>query len=245
MLRTFGEPPIFVDVAGEWPPEVVALHGWGRTRRDFATALAGLSFAALDLPGFGASPPPPSPWGSRDYAERVLEFLEGSVARPVVLVGHSFGGRIAVRCAAARPDLVRALVLTGAPVARVAGTGRRPSMRYRLIRRARRLGLISEEAVERARKRHGSPDYADASPIMRGVLGRVLPEDYSDDLRSIRQPVMLLWGSEDVEVPPEVARLASEMLANSRMTVVPGAGHDIPWTNAPALRNAVEEALVA
>ena len=75
---------------------------------------------ALDLPGFGRSAPPDAPWGAADYAEAVVPVLD-AMTRPVVVVGHSFGGRVAVTLAAERPDDVGALVLTGVPLLHRAG----------------------------------------------------------------------------------------------------------------------------
>src|SRR5437764_447469 len=78
---------------------------------DFDRTLQGVDAVALDLPGFGATPPPASAWGSADYATAVADAID----EPMVILGHSLGGRVAAYLAALRPDLVRALVLTGAP----------------------------------------------------------------------------------------------------------------------------------
>ena len=101
---------------------------------------------AIDLPGFGATPPPSGATGAYGYAERLVPVMEG-LPRPPVLLGHSFGGRVAVVLAATRPDLVSSLVLTGVPLTRRTG-GRRPAVGYRLARRAHRWGLLSDDRME-------------------------------------------------------------------------------------------------
>ena len=97
----------FAERHGESPAKVVALHGWGRTRADWNATLQGYDALALDLPGFGATPAPDSGWSTSEYAEWVGECLDEVVSsggeRPV-LVGHSFGGRVAVRLAATIPS---------------------------------------------------------------------------------------------------------------------------------------------
>ena len=242
MLRTFGEPPLFVEAMGQWPPTVVALHGWGRDRTDFAKALDGFDAASVDLPGFGMTPAPDEPWGTEQYAERVVALLE-EVGRPVVLVGHSFGGRVAVRLAARRPGLVRSLVLTGAPIARLDGPRRRPALGYRVVRWAHRVGLVPEGLMERARQKYGSADYAAAEGVMRSILVRVLGEDYADDLARIDVPVALVWGRHDADVPVAVAEAARDALADARLVVVPDAGHALPWQQPESLRDAIDKAV--
>ena len=152
MLTGFADGAVLGERYGEGDVSVVALHGWQRTHRDFATVLAGGPGAvALDLPGFGATPPPPDPWGSAAYADAVTPVLE-ALGGPVVVVGHSFGGRVAIQLALAAPDRVRALVLCGVPqIAPTATTGR-PNPIYRAIRAARRFGLVSEARLDRARR---------------------------------------------------------------------------------------------
>lgn len=250
---------MFGDVWGPGPSRVVALHGWMRTHADFARSVGpdaaggALPVLAVDLPGFGASPPPREEWGSTQYATAVASLLSAprgpgrpgyvaGIAPPVVVLGHSFGGRVAVRLAAARPDLVGALVLTGVPLVPRAA-GRRPRLAYRAVRRLRKAGVVSEERLERARMRYGSEDYRRAQGVMRGVLVRTVNERYDDDLASLRCPVELVWGDDDDAAPIEVARTVAERVPGATLTVCPGAGHLTPLTVPGELRAAVERCL--
>src|SRR5439155_342890 len=152
------------------PPAVIGLHGWGRNRADLSQALVGLDALVVDLPGFGASPPPAEAWGAAGYAQAVIPVLK-ECPDPAVVLGHSFGGRVAVCLAAQHPARVRALVLTGVPLLRRVGV-RRPPFRYRVLRSLHHAGLLSDQRMERARSRHGSRDYRAASGVMRDVLVR-------------------------------------------------------------------------
>src|SRR5207248_3924390 len=72
-------------------------------------ALAG---TAIDLPGFGFSPPPPrSRYALSDHATVVIGLISRLGTGPVHLIGNSMGGAICTRVAARRPDLVRSLIL--------------------------------------------------------------------------------------------------------------------------------------
>ena len=224
------------------PAPVVALHGWGRSRLDWAGVLSATGGLALDLPGFGATPPPAEAMGAAGYAaalERVLAALDG----PVVVAGHSFGGRVAVHLAVRRPAAVAGLVLAGTPLVRLPGPRPRASLRYRTVRAARRLRLVPEATLERARRRHGSADYRAAVGVMRDVLVRVVGESYEEQLGAVGCPVRLVWGEDDRVVPPVVAERALTLLASGTLTVLPGVGHDVPAQAPAALATAIRELL--
>jgi pimeloyl-ACP methyl ester carboxylesterase len=206
---------------------------------DESGGLDAMASVALDLPGFGATPPPPEAWGSAEYAAAVAPVL-AELEVPTVVVGHSFGGRVAVHLAAAQPGLVKALVLTGVPLVRQAAGSRRPPLRYRVGRALYGRGLVGEDRMETLRQRYGSPDYRAATGVMRQVLVRTVNETYDDQLRALRCPVELVWGDDDTEVPVSVAETAARLLARPNLTVCRGAGHLVPLTAPDALRQAIE-----
>jgi pimeloyl-ACP methyl ester carboxylesterase len=219
---------VFAEVSDGPGPLIAGLHGWARDRNDLRTALAKYRRIVVDLPGFGLSAVPPAAWGAADYAACVAAVLqEHHGGEPAVVVGHSFGGRVAVCLAAARPDLVRGLVLCGVPLLRDSGADV-PPLGYRVARRAHRLGLLSGQRFEVIRRARGSDDYNAASGIMREVLVRVVNESYDGQLSAITCPVAMLWGSADQAVPPSMAGRASALLPAPVVTeVIEGAGHDV------------------
>ena len=246
-LTAFAGGALFGERFGDSGREatVLALHGWGRTHADFAATLRGLDAVALDLPGFGASPPPPEAWGAEDYAAAVAAVLP-ALAAQVVVLGHSFGGRVAVHLAVRDPERVSALVLTGVPLLPASGVPRRrPPMAYRVARSLHARSVIGAARMERWRERYGSPDYLAARGVMRDVLVRAVNESYEEQLRQLRCPVELVWGSDDPQVPLSVAEAAAALVRDTRLTVCPGAGHDTPRTVPDVLRAAVERALAA
>jgi pimeloyl-ACP methyl ester carboxylesterase len=255
VLRTFADGGLIGSSSGIARPDVLALHGWARTHRDFDGVVAAiegdgpadgpadppLDAIALDLAGFGSAPAPPEPWGTPEYA-RAVALVMADMAPRIVIVGHSFGGRVALHLAAGWPDRVHALVLTGVPL-RPPETGRRPSRRFRLARRLHRAGLIGEGRMEAFRQRHGSADYRNAEGVMRQVLVKTLAERYDEALASIRCPVELVWGDDDADAPLEMARAASASLAHASWTVCAGAGHLTPLTVPRVLHRSVRHAL--
>lgn len=238
---------LFAERLGSDPPRVLALHGWGRRGADFAGALAGLDAICLDLPGFGASPPPSTPIGAAGYAEAIGPAYELFDSPPVV-VGHSFGGRVAVAREHGWPGSAAGLVLVGSPlVRRPDAARRRPPLAFRAARRANRWGLISDDVMERHRRRHGSADYRAATGVMRDILVIAVNESYETELTHLDAPVTLLWGENDAEVPVSVAETAAGLIrsggAEVELEVVPDIGHHVPLQSPERLRGAVEEML--
>lgn len=231
MLQAFSGGSIFGERHGIGAPTVLALHGWGRTRADFAAVLTGMDAVALDLPGFGSSPEPAEATGAAGYAAMVSPVLE-EMAAPVTVVGHSFGGRVAVKLAVTHPDLVGALVLTGVPLVRPPGyTPPAPARRYRVARWLHSKGVLSDAAMERQRQRHGSADYRAARGVMRDVLVIVVNETYEGDLPNVACRIDMVWGELDGVIPVAVMEVAARLATGSpevTTEVVPAAGHLLP-----------------
>ena len=163
----------------------------------------------------------------------------------VIVVGHSFGGRVAVQLAAARPDLVTGLVLSGVPLLRPSSRVKAP-IRYRAIRRANDWGLISQSRLDQARNRFGSADYRAAQGVMRDVLVRVVNESYDPQLRRLECPVGLCWGALDTAAPFSMAKDASKLMRNlEAFNVSERSGHDVHRQDPELFRGTIEEIVEA
>lgn len=229
----------FAERFGDGEPQVVALHGWARNRSDWTDTLTGTDALAVDLPGFGATPTPPSGWSTSEYAAWLAEIL-GEMHRPVLL-GHSFGGRVAIQLAASQPDLIRGLVLTGVPFFR-SRSHSRPPLGFRMARSAHANGLISDETMEKYRHKYGSDDYRATSGHMRDVLVKAVNEEYAVQLDTIARaelPVRLVWGEADDVSPLWMAQRAAHIL-DAPFVVVPNSGHLLDRRISVSLRSAIE-----
>jgi pimeloyl-ACP methyl ester carboxylesterase len=118
-LVSLGDMEIFVRTAPAREPDAepaVFVHGLAGSASNWTDLMGLLSDEftchALDLPGFGYSPPPPSRSYSIDaHTQSVVRLIEKRARGPVHLFGNSLGGAIATRLAGTRPDLVRTLTL--------------------------------------------------------------------------------------------------------------------------------------
>lgn len=240
MLTTVGTSALVAEKFGSGPTEILALHGWGRNGTDFARILSSHNGLALHLPGFGPASEPPAAWSTADYAQEIAQALEGM--GPLVVVGHSFGGRIAVRLAAAHPHLVSHLVLTGVPLTRVTGPSK-PKLRFQIAKALHRVKILPDQAMESARQKYGSQDYRMASGVMREILVRVIAEDYLDDATRVSCPVTMVWGEGDKPAPVGAAKRALEFFPQATLRVVSGAEHLLEGTLEHEVASAVADAL--
>lgn len=225
---------------------MVLLHGWGSSAESLSPIAKALEdrfrVYALDLPGFGWTPAAATTWGTWEYASYVEAFMNGVGISEAGLVGHSFGGRIALVLAAQRPDRIRDLVL-------VASAGIRPKrgvVRYvkvsaaKLAKRVFSLplwGRLGERIVAGIYGRVGSRDYRNAGP-MRATLVKVVAEDLRGLLSSIRVPTLIIWGDKDQEVPRSSMQIMARGIRGSQLEIFEGAGH-FPFVDRPDRFNRV------
>lgn len=214
---------------------VLALHGWGASRRlmtpaaDRLAALGHRMFA-LDLPGFGDTPAPPNAWSVPDYASFVLTALDALDLERVHLFGHSFGGRISLVLGADHAGRIGKLILADS-----AGVPPKPSWsnqaRLKTYRTARQ---VLEAAGARGlaqtlrgwyNARYGSADYQQASGVMRETFVRVVNQDLRPFAARVQRPVLLFWGDRDEDTPLWQGRELERLIPDAGLVVLAGAGH--------------------
>lgn len=243
VLSSFAGGTLFGARTGDGQPHVLALHGWRKDHTDLSKIVDGFDAISLDLPGFGATPEPRELWGAKEYANAVLPVLS-ELTRPVVVVGHSFGGRVALHLAADQPDLIDAVVLTGAPLLRKPATAKKPSVSYRAIKFANRIGVVSDARFEQERRKRGSADYRAATGMMRDIFVRLVNESYEAQLAQVSCHVEMVWGEHDTEAPLAIAKEAAQLLKDVNMTVVPGGSHWLPVEDPEPVREAIRKCLL-
>jgi len=214
---------------------MVFLHGWGGSR----DSLRGIGVLfqhthtvhLVDLPGFGEAAAPPSDWSTINYTDLIQQYVLDRLKGTVVVVGHSFGGRVAVRLAARHLPTVKALVLMGVPGLPQQRFSRRAVRRWwiRTLRRAviALQPLIGARGVEWHTRSYGSKDYLAAGEL-RSVFVRVVNEDLSESAAAIDCPTLLLWGTDDAETPPWLAERYREIIGKrAKLELLPRKDHHL------------------
>lgn len=206
---------------------VLFLHGWrsdGSVWNDIAKKLHTEKYSvyALDLPGFGGSPIPKTSFTVSEYVDTVIGFMEKMNMRNVVLIGHSFGGRIAIKLASSHPKQVKKLVLVDSACFTNPSKQR---MKYaaKLVK-----PLFSFSFMQGLRSKIysvlGASDYL-ATPFLRKTLVNVIEEDLSESLPHINSPTLLIWGEDDRETPLSGGKKIADQIRGSRLEILSGAGH--------------------
>src|SRR5262249_54386379 len=155
-------------------------------------------------------------WGAHEYAALLNGALPEIASQPVVAVAHSFGGRVAVCAAAARPGLYAGLVLTGVPLLRRAGAVKVPR-ELRIARVLHKWHLVSADRVEELREKYGSDDYKQATGVLRDIFVRVVNESYDTELAQLACPVRMVWGADDTAAPLAMAEAARALCKDATL----------------------------
>lgn len=200
--------------------DIVLLHGWGQNIQMMKPLGDQFSdkyrITILDLPGFGDSDEPKEVWTVGHYAEFIESFLGKVGVKKPIMIGHSFGGRVAIRYSARNP--IEKLVLFGSPCIRV---DEELPLSVKVLKKLKQLPGLNEVG-EYMKKYIGSRDYKAASPIMRKILVEVVNEDLSKYAREIEEPTLLVWGEQDTEAPLNDAKQLEKIMIDAGLIVLPG-----------------------
>lgn len=254
----------YVDYGSGPGPVVLLVHGLGGSWRVWLANLADLGQAhrviAVDLPGFGASPPDGSPCRYDTFAATLDRLCADLGITSVVAVGNSFGGWVSAELARRNPALVAGLVLvdaagipcTPAERRKVVGMlrladrfapassrnrdllGRRPQLRRRALAFVvSRADLIPDDLAVVIIPQ--TP-----SPVFRTVLEAAVlswSDDWCASLGALDVPALVVWGERDRQLPMRHAHEWLRHLAHAELVVVGGAGH-MPMLEEPDQVNA-------
>ena len=205
---------------------VVFLHGWGSDLTDFLGSTKVLSknyrTINLDLWGFGKSDSPNSVWGIEEYIKALDEFFKKINLKDFHLVGHSFGGKLAIKYAFLYPQKVKSLTLVDS-----AGIKKRFSLlnkvkihRYKKLKKQVDLGKKDKTVLEK----FGSTDYKNSNGIMKQIMKKVINQNVEFECRQIKNKALIVWGKQDRDTPLYMAKKMHRLIKNSSLKIFKG-GH--------------------
>jgi pimeloyl-ACP methyl ester carboxylesterase len=232
---------------------LLCLHGWGGSKESFAelrAALAGSGITILtpDLPGFGDEPEPSRAWSIDDYADWVEQWLRTQLSilnsqfSIIHLLGHSHGGRIALKLALRQSTEDLPLTANRLPLSHLYLCASAGIHHPRHVRRAiglilakcgkallsvpglRALSGVGKKILYKLFRVH---DFERASPVMRDTMIKVVREDLRPILQTITIPTDIFWGTADRMTPYSDALVMQREIPGAKLHTFPGGTHRI------------------
>ncbi len=230
MTEKIGNLRINYKIRGEGRALLI-LHGWGGSSESWAQVQKALSLKykviCPDLPGFGKSDSPHEPWDVSDYTEWTMNFLDYLKINKFFLVGHSFGGRIAIKVSAENAEMIPKMVLCSP-----AGVLGKPNAKNRIIKFLVKTGkklfflnilkkLARKIVYLLLRKR----DYVRSKGVMKETFKKVIKEDLSFYLPKIKAKTLIIWGKRDRMISVNQSHFFKEKIRDAKLRILPKRGH--------------------
>lgn len=209
------------------------LHGWGSSSdrwQKIGESLSEHGFTVIipDMPGFGKSETPKTPWDFNNYVGFVQEFTRTLNLQNFYLLGHSFGGAVAVKVAVDFPQKINKLFLVSCAYMR------KKTMLKKVLAKISKVVRIFSFLPYYALARKAfykfiikKSDYIYAKGIMKDTYLKIISEDLSCHLSFIKVPAVIIWGDKDESTPVENAYFINKKIKNSKLVIIPDASHNL------------------
>lgn len=233
-----------VGAVGE-KPVLVLINALGTDFRIWRDAVIGLAgdhaIVLYDKRGHGLSEIGQVPYSIEDHATDLAGLLDRLAVKQAIVCGLSVGGLIAQSLYGRRPDLVRALVLSG--TAPKIGTAETWNARIATVE-AQGIEAIADGVLERwftpaFRRPENAALVGYRNMLVRqpvsGYLGScaaIRDADYTEAAKKIAVPVLCIVGDQDGSTPPDLVRQTAKLIPGARLEVIRDAGH-IPCVERP------------
>ncbi|MDF1880282.1 alpha/beta hydrolase [Sulfurimonas sp. MAG313] len=210
--------------------DLIVLHGWGSNKeimkQAFESHLKGFRHIYIDLPGFGRSTNDVV-MNTAEYT-RVLEvFFELIAAKKEVILGHSFGGKIATLL---NPKLLVLLSSAGIKLPK----SLKVLTKIRLTKIANSLGIGSFTRLFRAQ------DAKELNTIMYETFKKVVDEDFSKEFENFPNKALVCWGEDDTATPLIAGENIAKLIKKSHFTTYQG-DHFFFLNRAKAISKQIEK----
>ncbi|MDO8265211.1 MAG: alpha/beta hydrolase [Candidatus Parcubacteria bacterium] len=211
---------------------ILILHGWGSSPEKWDRVKENMESRGFEvyipcLPGFGTSPPPQKPWSVDDYTDWVASFCEKKKLSQFFLLGHSFGGRIAVKLTVRNSGKIAGLILCGAPAIRDESAVKETTMQTSSMFAKKFSSFPAYPFFRKLFYKYilRKTDYVNLGGSMKETFQKVVKEDLSEYLPQIRVKTLVLWGENDKLVPLETAYMIKNRILGSELFIFPNIGH--------------------
>jgi pimeloyl-ACP methyl ester carboxylesterase len=244
------------ELTGKGALSIVFVHGSWSSHRTWDLIVPGLAqhfrVAAYDRRGHSGSERPSTPGSVHEDVADLAVLLEDLQLVPAFVVGNSFGGSIALRLAALRPELLRGVVAHEPPLFQLLEND--PAVAPMLEEVGRRVGAVAQR-IANGEHEGAAEQFAETVALGPGAWAQLPPEirrtmvenaptflDETRDpealtidpgsLRNFEGPVLLTSGDQSPPTFAPVIRKLAQALPRAEMTSLAGAGH-VPHVTHP------------
>ncbi len=215
------------------------LHGWGcdgKSLEGIVRSFPKRNFLVVDFPPFGKSGKNIERWNIFTYVNMVISLCEHLGIKRCDVLGHSFGGRVALLLAALRPPLVTSLTLVDA-------AGLKPKRKLSYYFKVFRYKLSKK--FGRKNQNAGSEDYRNMPDNLKAVFVEVVNAHLDEYCLLVAAPTLIIFGKEDNATPIYMAKRFHSLIKGSQLVILEDAGHfsflDSPLSFTRALNKFWEE----
>ena len=191
---------------------------------------------------------PGRPYELADYCDLLHENLAEKKLLKVVLIGHSFGGRVALKYSDVYKDGVAGLVLTGTPG--VTPVPRKKLFLFIFLAKIGKvffsiwpLSLIQEKIRLWYYYLVGAREFYRAQGVMRETFKNIVKEDLLPYMKRVAAPTLLVWGATDQITPLWIGNKMHEEIRSSKLVVIQDRGHAVPFKDPDLFVSHIEEFL--
>lgn len=227
MFFEFKGLKIYYEKIGEGQP-IIFLHGWGCSSNVFKNISKVLSkkycIYLVDFPGFGKSLEPDFLIDVKGMADLVLSFITYFDIDMPIVVGHSYGGRVASEYASKNKNISKLILIDSAGIKSFKFSKfikikifKFKKMFYKLTKNLMKYNNLLLTS--------GSDDYINSSMIKKKMLVAAVNYDQRKVFKRIRCDTLIIWGINDNSTPYKDGRKIHRLINNSEFVVVPDAGH--------------------
>ncbi len=209
---------------------LVILHGWGSSKEKWQKVKENLENNEVnviipDLPGFKEKNKIDRPWNLDDYVNWLEDFSQNN--EKFFLLGHSFGGAVALKFTLKHPQKVEKLFLVAASCIR------RKTLKKGILAKISKIfkafSFLPGFSILRKvfYRVFLKSDYPYTKGFMKETYLNIISEDLSGILPLIRPPTVIIWGNKDEATPIKDAHIIKDKIKNSELIVIPGGTHDL------------------
>jgi len=215
---------------------IVILHGWGSDLTKWSPFKKLLQQAGFKV--YLPKLPNNKPMSTDDFSLWLNQYLKK--LNKFSLIGHSFGGQIAVNYTAKYPRKVTQLILINSSAIRNKLNFKRlfflPFAKLgKLIFSLPLLKSLAAPAKKLLYKSAQESDYFKATLTMKQTMKIITQENQQSNLEKITTPTLILWGEQDKTTPLSQGKLTARLIKNSTLKIFPHATHGLPFQKPQAV----------